>query len=39
MSADSFHPSAAGYARIADAMAPTVIAVLTARPAHQEEKS
>ena len=26
MSADSFHPSAAGYARIADAMAPTVIA-------------
>lgn len=39
MSADSFHPSAAGYARIADAMAPTVIAVLTATTAHQEEKS
>lgn len=39
MSVDSFHPSAAGYARIADAMAPTVIAVLTARPTHQEEKS
>jgi len=39
MSADSFHPSAAGYARIADAMAPTVIAVLTARTAHQEEPS
>jgi len=39
MSADSFHPSAAGYARIADAMAPTVIAVLTTRPTHQEEKS
>ena len=39
MSADSFHPSAAGYARIADAMAPTVIAVLSSRTAHQEEKS
>jgi len=39
MSADSFHPSAAGYARIADAMAPTVIAVLTTRTAHQEGKS
>ena len=39
MSADSFHPSAAGYARIADAMAPTVVAVLTTRTAHQEGKS
>lgn len=39
MSADSFHPSAAGYARIADAIAPTVIAVLRARTANQEGKS
>lgn len=28
MSADSIHPSATGYGRIADAMAPTVLAVL-----------
>lgn len=28
MSADSFHPSAAGYGRIADALAPAVLAVL-----------
>jgi lysophospholipase L1-like esterase len=30
MSADSFHPSATGYGRIADALAPTVLAVLRA---------
>ncbi|WP_448072925.1 SGNH/GDSL hydrolase family protein [Georgenia yuyongxinii] len=29
MSDDSFHPSAAGYGRIADAMAPAVLSVLT----------
>lgn len=28
MSADSFHPSAAGYGRIADAVAPTITSVL-----------
>lgn len=33
MSADSFHPSAAGYGRIADALAPAVLSVLeTAQP-------
>jgi len=33
MSADSFHPSAAGYGRIADALAPAVVSVLgTAQP-------
>ena len=30
MSADSFHPSAAGYGRIADALAPVVLSVLEA---------
>jgi lysophospholipase L1-like esterase len=30
MSADAFHPSATGYGRIADALAPTVLAVLPA---------
>ena len=30
MSADAFHPSATGYGRIADALAPTVLAVLGA---------
>ena len=30
MSADLFHPSAFGYARIADALAPDIIAVLAA---------
>lgn len=29
MSTDSFHPSAAGYGRIADALAPAVLSVLT----------
>ena len=28
MSADSFHPSAAGYGRIADALVPAVLAVV-----------
>jgi len=33
MSADSFHPSAAGYGRIADALVPAVLSVLeTAQP-------
>jgi len=33
LSADSFHPSAAGYGRIADSLAPAVVAVLeTATP-------
>jgi lysophospholipase L1-like esterase len=33
MSADSFHPSAAGYGRIADALVPAVVSVLeTAQP-------
>lgn len=39
MSADSFHPSAAGYGRIADAMAPTVISLLIPSPTHPEEKT
>lgn len=39
MSADSFHPSAAGYGRIADAMAPTVISMLIPSPTHPEEKT
>ncbi len=33
LSGDSFHPSAAGYGRIADALVPAVLAALeTARP-------
>jgi lysophospholipase L1-like esterase len=36
MSADSFHPSAAGYGRIADALAPAVLSALeAARPLGQ----
>jgi lysophospholipase L1-like esterase len=34
-SADRFHPSSAGYARIAAALAPTVLAVARARRAHR----
>ncbi len=33
--ADRFHPSSAGYARIAAALAPTVLAVARARRAHR----
>jgi lysophospholipase L1-like esterase len=37
MSADSFHPSAAGYGRIADALVPAVLSVLeTAQPLGQQ---
>ncbi len=32
MSADAFHPSAAGYGRIADALLPAVLAVLETQP-------
>lgn len=39
MSADSFHPSAAGYGRIADAMAPTVISLLIPSPTPPEERT